>query len=289
MEPTPDVVDEAPPRDNLVRVSQPFGMERTTSDGMPVLHGMGAVYDEWTEINSRSEGHFFERFAPGSFAKTISEQRDRIRCLFHHGQDPSIGYKPLGVITQLGETNRGVEYDVDLFPADYVRGLIPGLEAGQYGSSFRFGIVKKDDERRRVSNEKGLLERTIREASMRELGPTPFPAYSGTTAGLRSITDEFVLGRFPAEELAAEASQRSTDRDLAAEMKELARLFVLSRDEDHEAMRSIVSLLDEITGTPAHQEEDAAPTGTSQPVAATPSNGLYGLTRDREDAEPWRL
>lgn len=288
MDPTADVVEEAPPRDNLVRVSQPFELDRTTSDGMPVLHGMGAIYDEWTEINSRSEGHFMERFAPGSFAKTISEQRDRIRCLFHHGQDPSIGYKPLGVITQLGETSRGVEYDVDLFPADYVRGLIPGLEAGQYGSSFRFGIVKKADERRRVSNDKGLLERTIREASMRELGPTPFPAYSGTTAGLRSITDEFVLGRFPAEELAAEASQRSTDRDLAAEMKELARLFILN--EDHEAMRSIVSLLDEITGTTAHQEEDAAPTGTSQPAAATkPSTGLYGLNRGREDAEPWRL
>ena len=230
--------EETPPRDNLVRVSEPFDLTRTTADGMPVLHGMGAIYDEWTEINSRSEGHFMERFAPGSFAKTISEQKDRIRCLFHHGQDPSIGYKPLGVITQLGETDRGVEYDVDLFPADYVRGLIPGLEAGQYGSSFGFGIVKKDDERRRVSNPGKLLERTIREASMRELGPTPFPAYSGTTAGLRSITDEFVLSQFPAEHLAAEAALRTQEQDLVGEMVYLAKRYAANEDTRHDAQRS---------------------------------------------------
>jgi len=282
---SPDQID-SPPRDSLVRVSEPFTLTRSTDGGMPVLHGVGATYDEWTEINSRFEGHFMERFAPGSFRKTISEGRDRIRCLFHHGQDMNVGVKPLGTITDLSERGRGVEYTVDLFDADYVRALVPGLEAGVYGSSFRFGIVKKEDERKRVSNEKGLLERTIREASMRELGPTPFPAYGGTTAGLRSVTDEFVLARFPAEQLASEAALRTSEPDLLGEIRLLAERFAASEDTDESAARSLITLLDEI-GTPAQSEEDAALTGTSQPIAATPSTGLYGLDRDEEEA--WRL
>ncbi len=283
-----DAPEDSPPRDSLVRVSEPFTLTRSEGDGMPTLHGIGATYDEWTEINSRFEGHFMERFAPGSFSKTIMENRDRIRCLFHHGQDPQCGVKPIGTITDLSERGLGVEYDVDLFDADYVRALVPGLEAGTYGSSYRFSTIKADNERKRVSNVKGLLERTIREARMVELGPTPFPAYAGTTAGLRSMTDEFVLARFPADALAAEVAHRSQDQDLVGEMRSLVDKFVASDETDIDNVRSMIVLLQEFTGTEedAHQE-DAARTGTSRPVAATTSTGLYGLNRDEE--EKWRL
>ena len=278
---------ELPPRDNLVRLA-PLEVIRSKS-GMPKLHGRGAAYNEWTEINSRSEGHFMERFAPGAFTKTIAEQRDRIRCLFNHGQDPHCGMKPLGVITDLSERDDGVHYEVDLFEADYVKGLVPGLEAGVYGSSFRFGIVNKDDVRgKRASNGKGLTERTITEAYMRELGPTPFPAYAGTTAGVRSITDEFVIGRFPASELAEMAALRINDRDLLAEMQELARAFVASQESDEDAMRDLMAALSDITGTNAPSEDAAS--GTSRERAAkTTDNGLYGLDRDRKGKPEWLL
>jgi HK97 family phage prohead protease len=284
---------EDPPRDNLVRVSQPFELTRTTPEGMPVLHGLGAPYNEWAEIGpSRYEGHFMERFLPGAFTKAINDNRDSIRCLFHHGMDPSIGVKPLGVISSLEETDRGVEYDVDLFPADYVRNLVPGLEAGVYGSSFKFSAIRKDDVRgSKARNPKGLLERSIREASMRELGPTPFPAYKGTPTGLRSLTDDLVLSQFPAEHLAAEVALRTQEQDLVGEMLYLAKRFTASEGTDSDAMRTIVSLLDELTGTteaPA-PSEDAAPTGTSRSAATLPSTGLFGLARDQEVAPAWRL
>ncbi len=286
-----DTPEDSPPRDSLVRIATPFTLTRSSDGGMPTLHGTGATYDEWTEIGpSRMEGHFMERFAPGSFRKTIMENRDRIRCLFHHGQDPQCGVKPIGTIIDLSERGRGVEYAVDLFDADYVRALVPGLDAGIYGSSYRFSTIKADNERKRISNPKGLLERTIREARMVELGPTPFPAYAGTTAGLRSMTDEFVLARFPAEELAAEMAQRTHDQDAIGEIRSLAEKFIASDETDADKMRGIVALLDEFTG--AHEEEDAHQedadrTVTSRPVAATTSTGLYGLDRDEEEA--WRL
>lgn len=290
-------IDDAPPRDSLVRATLPFELTRNVDGGMPTLHGVGAIYGEWTEINSRFEGHFMERFAEGSFRKTISEGKERIRCIFHHGQDPSVGYKPLGPLEYLGERGRGVEYDVPLLDTDYNRALVPGLEAGLYGSSFRFGIVKKDDQRTRVGNPKGLLERTIREASMRELGPTPFPAYGGTTAGIRSLTDEFVLGRFPAEELVAKASQQTQERDLVGEMRLLAERFAATGETDADLMRAIIALIDEAknSGTPEEEEStalstDAAPTGTSHRSAAThTSTPLWGMDRDEEVAPSWRL
>ncbi|HEX9121954.1 MAG TPA: hypothetical protein VF984_01135 [Actinomycetota bacterium] len=43
-------------------------------------------------------------------------------------------------------------------------------------------------------NPKGLPERTIKEVKMFEYGPTPFPAYAGTDAGLRSLTDLYLEG-----------------------------------------------------------------------------------------------
>jgi phage head maturation protease len=42
-------------------------------------------------------------------------------------------------------------------------------------------------------NPRGIPERTVQEARVMEFGPVTFPAYAGATAGLRSMTDEFLL------------------------------------------------------------------------------------------------
>lgn len=286
-EDTPNENEMPPVVEPLVRTSLPFEILRSADDGMPVLHGRGAVYGEWTEINSRVEGHFMERFTPGAFTKTIADQGSRIRCLFNHGQDPSIGMKPLGPITDLSERNDGVHYEVKLLDTPYNRDLVPGLQAGLYGSSFRFGIVRKDDVNARRSTS-GLLERTISEATMRELGPTPFPAYGSTSAGIRSLTDEFVLGRFPAEQLAAAAAKHEeADRDLISEMTYLANKFSESQETDLDAVRDLMAALASLSGTDPAPSEDAAPSeGTSLRNAAKPTNAPLWGTREKPS---WHL
>ncbi len=183
-----------PPRDNIVRATFP-GAEYRDEGGKPTMAGHFAVFNQWTRIASSFEGTFMERIAPGAFAKAFSESKPKV--LFQHGKDPQLGDQVIGSIRSLTEDSQGAAYEVELFD-----GLPPlvmaGLRENAYGASFRFSVVKEDwNERpsRSASNPDAIPERTIREARVPEFGPVTFPAYLGATAGMRSMTDEFVLDR----------------------------------------------------------------------------------------------
>jgi len=145
----------------------------------PVLHGHFARFNSWTTIGSAREGKFKERIAPGAFSETFTRDRDRIRVLFNHGRDPFIGDKPLGPLEDLREDGDiGGFYAVPLLNADYVNALVPGLQAGLYGASFRFSVQRQRIDQRPARSEHnpdGLPERTIHSARVRELGPVTFP------------------------------------------------------------------------------------------------------------------
>lgn len=197
------------PRDNLVRLwspptagelALPGIMLRAKSDSgdddTPIMAGHFCVFDRWTEIDSWFEGNFMERIAKGAAKKTFKENRDAMKVLFQHGRDPQIGYKPLGPIRALEEDDTGGAYEVALLDADYVREtLLPGLRENLYGASFRFTIMKEEwvqEPPRSESNPNGIPERTIKEMRVQEFGPVTFPAYADATAGLRSVTDEYI-------------------------------------------------------------------------------------------------
>lgn len=191
------------PKDNLFRSAPAFELRAAEADdgGMPTMVINFARFGEWTEINSIFEGNFLEQFAPGSFKKTFREQRDSIRPIFQHGRDPVAGDKPLGPIDDLREQPDGAWADVPLLDADYVRQIVPGLQAGVYGASFAFQVVREDvnfEAKKSDANPGGLPERTLKEVRLREFGPVTFPAYPGTSAGVRSLTDEFRVMLNPA-------------------------------------------------------------------------------------------
>lgn len=188
------------PRDNLVRAIFPGIEVRTEGDGMPTLTGHFARFAEPTTIDSAIEGKFIERIAPGAFGKTFAEHMPKV--LFQHGKDPQIGDKPLGVPSVLREDENGAYYEVPLLDTSYNRDLVPALRAGALGASFRFSVVKEDwakNPTRSATNPDGLPERTIREAKVYEFGPVTFPAYSGATASVRSLTDEYTLDNLTAD------------------------------------------------------------------------------------------
>jgi HK97 family phage prohead protease len=193
--------DSRTSRDNLIRAAFPAiefrdAGEADLEDGhLGLLRILFSPTNEWTEIHSHWEGDFMERFATGSWKKTIRDNVNRIRSLFQHGMDPQVGDKPLGPIRLLEENDRGGYGEVPLIDTSYNRDLLPGLKAGLYGASHRFGVMREEideDPGPSTTNPRGLPEHTVKEARLMEFGPVTFPAYAGATAGVRSLTDHFI-------------------------------------------------------------------------------------------------
>jgi HK97 family phage prohead protease len=266
----------SPPRENLIRAVMPGVQYRDSSDDNtdgPVLFGHFARYNEWTEIRSLYEGHFMERFAPGAFKKTLAEQRDRLRVLFQHGNDPDIGDKPIAELRDVGEDEEGAYYEARLF--DGLPALVmSGLRAGQYGASHRFSVLREREEKRPERSEHnpdGLPERTVTEARLFEFGPVTFPAYAGATAGVRSMTDDFLM-----------AAVRSNPDEVREMLKQAVDLATPSTTEQDDAPSDRDAEPDpQVEVHLTDERRDEEPT-------AIPRRPIYG-TRRKETSQPWLL
>ena len=209
---------------DIVRAAPASVRAFSTDAGMPTMEVRFSQFGTWYEIDSWWEGRFLERTRRGAFAKTIQERLGQIRCLYDHGYDPQIGNKVLGPIESLTEEADSPVGVVPLFDTSYNRDLAPGLEAGVYGSSFRFRVIKEewnDEPGRSEHNPDGIPERTITEVRLYEFGPVTWPANPDSTAGLRSLTDSYyerLRSRDPkrVDDLLARAQQlRTPDRPAA--------------------------------------------------------------------------
>lgn len=180
------------------------------SDSPGYLTGRFAVFDTWTEVRSRIEGHFMERTGEGAFRKAISEGRPPI--IFQHGWDPELGTRPIAPTEDIGTDTRGGHYGGPLLKG-VPELVVSGLRAGLYGSSYRFRAIRPEVNPRpkpSANNPEGIPEVTIREATLKEIGPGMFPVYKETSAIVRSETDEYLLSRFgdPEQILGLLAAQR---------------------------------------------------------------------------------
>lgn len=198
--------------------SAPTAVKASRADAaiMPTMDVRFSAFDNWYEIDSYYEGRFLERTEKGAFAKTIRESRDAVRVLFNHGFDPQIGDKVLGPIRDLREDDDAAVGEVPLFDTTYNRDLLPGLEAGVYGSSMRMVVVKDewdDNPERSKHNPDGIPERTIKEVRLLEFGPVTFPANPESTANVRSATDAYY------ERLRSRDPQRVDEVERAAQTR----------------------------------------------------------------------
>jgi HK97 family phage prohead protease len=301
-EAAPDAARETgrPPRDNLVRAArnvtdglravavraepQAGDAAATDAGGMPTLYGYFTRFDEWTEIDSWFEGNFLERLVSGSFKKTFREQTPKV--LFQHGMDGMCGDKPLGPPDVLREESDGPYYEVPLLDTTYVRDLVPGLEAGLYGASFRFSVMREEwveDPGVSDHNPKGLPERTIKEVRCSEFGPVTFPAYPGATAAVRSMTDEWIAARMttqPEPQVRAvlaylERRDSRLERDTAPDDGATAP------DEDATAAPAV-------TPAPPKDRAEAEPHPVEGRRDTPTTEGLYGL-HPFEEKPRWKI
>lgn len=241
----------------LMREDEPDASDPAAMSGMPTMVVRFSQFDTWYEIDSFWEGTFLERTVKGSFKQTIKEDRDSIKVLYDHGFDYQIGNKVLGPIDDLREDPDSPVGEVPLFDTTYNRELLPGLEAGVYGSSFRFRVTgeKWDDEPEESDyNPKGLPERTISKVRLFEFGPVTFPANPESTASVepRSLTDQYYEQLAKRDQQAYAAAVRAAQRSIP-----------------------------DFTGRPGARSTGGGETGAEarQPDASTVSN--QARTRDR--------
>jgi HK97 family phage prohead protease len=281
---TVEAVRETPraPKENLVRAASGGVTLRAVApvtdaeasaneNGMPTLFGHFTPFNRWTEIDSMWEGNFMERIAPGAFKKTFRERTPLV--LFQHGHDPQVGDKPLGPPEVLREDETGPYYEVPLLDTSYNRDIVPGLEAGLYGASFRFSVMREewvDEPGVSDDNPKGLPERTLKELRCMEFGPVSFPAYPEATAGVRSMTDEFLIARATSKPETLRAILEYLDkRDARPDLPPPADVPAETKDT-------------------APSPPDAAPTRTSAQERRDPNKGRYGLT-PKDPRPSWAL
>lgn len=245
-------------REGLVR-SVPFQVVRAddggAGDGL-TLEGYAAVFGQATRIDSW-EGMFDESIRPGAFRKSIRERTPVLQ--FDHGRHPLVGSIPIGAIRELREDGQGLYVSARLSDNWLVEPVRDAIRDGAVdGMSFRFSVVReewrdagdklvKDDELARLlwdPGDRGPLQRELVELKCAELGPVVFPAYEGTSVGVRAreaaslITRDDEFRREIRRMLATGhgrdyASDRADEPDLSdpSERREVARAILFSPDK----------------------------------------------------------
>ena len=155
----------------------------TREDGTKHIVGYGAVYYDGTpETEFPLWDNMVERILPGAFDRAARE--DDVRGLFNHDANMLLGRTPAGTMS-LSVDERGLHYDIVAPDTQAGRDVIISVERGDLtGSSFSFMVQEQ-------------VWRMIDEVDIREIvavqlfdtGPVTFPAYEGTTTGVRAESD----------------------------------------------------------------------------------------------------
>lgn len=173
-----------------------------TGDGR-TLEGYAAVFEQETSIKDFF-GTYSETITPGAFRKTLRDRRGKVVCQFNHGRDSRTGSVPIGVFTELREDDEGLFTKARLFRNDAVEPVREAIAEGAInGMSFTFRVVRdewRDAEGEQVAadevqslltdpGDRGPLRRSLKEIHLLEAGPVVYPAYEGTSVGVRSVAE----------------------------------------------------------------------------------------------------
>lgn len=169
-------------------IERRFSSDRPTVRAASTARTKGSVIVGYAAVFGRVAmiGSFFrEVLEPGAFTDVI--RRDDTRAFFNHDASRLLGRIAAGTL-RLSEDSRGLRYEIDANADDPLAvSVVAQIGRGDVdGSSFAF-TVDPDDER--WTYEKGKAEplrRIYRVATLIDVSPVTFPAYSGTSTYLRS-------------------------------------------------------------------------------------------------------
>lgn len=152
-------------------------------EGGPVITGYAAVFNQPSE----DLGGFVEYIEPGAFAASLG--RDDIRALWNHNADYPLGRVRAGTL-RLDEDETGLAFRINVPDTQYARDLMVSMRRGDV-DQMSFGFMTVRD--RWAQNENGLVVRTLIEVELFDVSPVTYPAYSQTSAQVRSQLEAFTV------------------------------------------------------------------------------------------------
>lgn len=183
---------------------------RSGGDGRTV-EAYAAVFDVEVPISDQ-EGRYLERIAAGAFAKTLADNGTRFGVFYNHGTTilgtaSDRASVPLGTPEEIRPDGRGLftvtRYNRTPLADDILESIRNGDIRGQSfsGRFVRSTPARPPSKLYRPAADGSLTSVVRTEISLREYGPTPFPAYSDAAiTGVRSVAE---ILRLPLEELEA--------------------------------------------------------------------------------------
>lgn len=200
------------------------------ADKQPLIEGYASVFydakDEegttywiWSDVQ--------ERIGPTCFDRALKDKHD-VRALVNHDWDNIVGRTAAGSL-ELAVDNVGLKYSFEHDPQlQASQNLLRCLEKGLFdGSSFGFIATRVSWTELKTDNG-WIYIRTIEDCDLIEVSVVGLPAYSGTSAGVRSVNGKTINNEELYKELMAERSSffkgRVTEMDVSVALRKLNTL-----------------------------------------------------------------
>lgn len=152
-------------------------------DGVTTIGGYAAVY--YRDGDAATEYELWpgvrERVMHGAFDRAIRDRQD-VRGLFNHDPNHVLGRVAPGTLV-LSTDEIGLRYEIALPDTQAGRDVAVMVERGDVsGSSFAFSVVKQSWVRGTDFDVRELADLDLFDVS-----PVTFPAYDGTSVGVRAV------------------------------------------------------------------------------------------------------
>lgn len=160
------------------------------SDEKRTISGYAVKWNEWSNLIRKESFEFVERFSPGAFDESL-RSGNPIKAFWNHNTDKVIGSTKSGTM-RVESDNVGLRFEIDLPNNSTGNDIIESVRRGDVdGVSFGFKIADRKKDNTWDDSDYRNVKRTINRAMLKEISPTPFPAYPQTELSLRSAEEAY--------------------------------------------------------------------------------------------------
>lgn len=157
-------------------------------NGSPMIAGYGAVF--YVEDDAGTEYQLFpelkERIMPRAFNRALQDKHNAA-ALFNHDPNLVLGRVASGTL-KLKKDMRGLRYEID--PPASRQDVVESIRRGDVtGSSFGFRVLEQKFRTEKNAEGQPIDVREIHSVELLDVSPVVFPAYTGTSTGIRSESD----------------------------------------------------------------------------------------------------